>query len=197
MRPSLTGRDRRALITGAVVIITLTALARGLPAWRHWTRTARTRAAIAAADVARAESRLRIQHQLTDSLDVRGKRLIAFAPALLNGATTASAGATLAGLVSGAATASLHVDAVQLLPARDSASSSTFRRVAVRVDATGDVRGVVRMLAALERGPTLLAIRALGIEQAEPAAPPDHPEALHVTLTVEGLMLAPRESTAP
>jgi hypothetical protein len=59
-----------------------------------------------------------------------------------------------------------------------------FAPVSVRIDATADVRGLTNLLTRLERGPTLLVVRALSITQPEPNA---EMEALAVELTVEGL----------
>jgi len=47
------------------------------------------------------------------------------------------------------------------------------------------------MLAALEGGQTLLAVRELSITQPQTSAPADQMEALRVELRVEGLMLRP------
>jgi hypothetical protein len=73
----------------------------------------------------------------------------------------------------------------------DTSSRSTFVRVGVRGEVRGDIAGVTAMMAALEGGPTMLAVRELSITQPETSAPADHMEALRVELSVEGLMLRP------
>ena len=88
----------------------------------------------------------------------------------------------------------MRLGAVQIRP--DTAGSETFTRISVRADAMGDVAGVTKMLATLERGPTLLAVRSLSIDQSEPAATSDRMESLRVSIVVEGLMLSPRAAAS-
>jgi hypothetical protein len=195
MSGGMSQRDRRALTVGVVSILILVALSRGLPAWSSWRHQAGEDALSTTAERARAEALLTIRRAIGDSLAARNERFVSLAPKLLSGGSPAAAGATLAGLVSGAAaTTGVRLGAVQIRP--DSASPNAFTRISVRADATGDVRGVTKMLSALERGPTLLAVRSLSIDQPEPAATNDHMEALRVTLVVEGLMLTPHTSEA-
>lgn len=189
--PGMSARDRRALVVGVISISALVILSRGLPAWRGWRRAAHEGAIAATTDLGRARSLLSMSSAISDSLAARNDRFLALAPALLGGESPAAAGATLAGLVSGAAaTSGVRLGAVQIRP--DTASSATFTRISVRADATSDISGVTKMLATLERGPTLLAIRSISIDQSEPAATSDRMEALRVTIVVEGLMLSPR-----
>lgn len=194
MRLALAPRDQRTLRIGATVIVTLVALARGVPALQQWAREARSAAVSTSADLARATARVRLRRALGDSLAARNRRFLALAPALLSGDTPASAGATLAGLVSGAAAAAgVRLGAVQIhAPRADAAQRDAFTRIIAETDATGDVHGLAQLLALLERGPILLAVRTFAVTQAEPAAPADRMEVLHATLIVEGLMLAPR-----
>jgi hypothetical protein len=195
-RIGMSPRDRRALMVGVISIGSLVTLSRGIPAWRSWRQSAYERATAATTDLARARSLLSVSGAIGDSLAARNDRFLSLAPALLGDESPAAAGATLAGIVSGAAaTAGVRLGAVQIRP--DTASSSTFTRVSVSADATGDIAGVSKMLAALERGPTLLAIRSLSIDQSEPATASDRMEALRVSLVVEGLMLSPRSAVPP
>jgi hypothetical protein len=185
------------LLVGAVTVFTMVALSRGLPAWSSWQRRVREDARVSRTEAARAQALLGIGRAVEDSLAVRDERFVALAPKLLGGESPAAAGATLAGLVSGAAASSgVRVGAVQIRP--DTTSTGAFTRVSVRADATGDIRGVTKLLSTLERGPALLAIRSFSIDQPEPAASSDRMEALRVTLEVEGLMVTPRgPSTRP
>jgi|GEM_PF-959082 len=188
---AMSQRDRRALLVGAVTVLLMVVLSRGLPAWSSWQRRMREDARVARTEAARAEALLGIGRAIEDSLAARDERYVALAPKLLGGESPAAAGATLAGLVSGAAASSgVRVGAVQIRP--DTGSTGAFTRVTVRADATGDIRGVTKMLSTLERGPALLAIRSFSIDQPEPAAANDRMEALRVTLEVQGLMLTPR-----
>lgn len=187
----MSARDRRALIVGVVSIGSLITISRGLPAWRAWRQAAHEEAVRSATDLSRARSLLSVSGAIGDSLASRNDRFLALAPALLGGESPAAGGATLAGIVSGAAaTAGVRLGAVQIHP--DTTSSETFTRISVRADATGDIAGVTKMLATLERGPTLLAVRSLSIDQSEPAATSDRMESLRVSIVVEGLMLSPR-----
>lgn len=191
----MSARDRRALIVGVLSIGSLVTLSRGLPAWRAWRTAANEESSRSAADLTRARSLLMVSGAIGDSLAARNDRFLALAPALIGGKSPAAAGATLAGIVSGAAaTAGVRLGAVQIRP--DTASSNTFTRISVRADATGDIEGVTKMLATLERGPTLLAIHSLSIDQSEPAAASDRMESLRVSIVVEGLVITPRAVTS-
>jgi hypothetical protein len=174
------------LIIGAIISVS-----RSLPAWLAWQREARASAAEVQTELAHARAGAAARKAVHDSLAARGQRLLALAPALLSGDSPASAAATLAALVSGAAAqANVRLGAVQVRP--DSVALGAFTRVAVRASATGDVTGVTQMLLSLERGPTLLAVRELSITQPEPTAPADRAEALRLEFLVEGLMLNPK-----
>jgi hypothetical protein len=165
--------------------------ARVLPALVRWERDAQSSDISRRALLARATTAIALSNQVRDSARARGARIIALAPALLEGETPATASATLAGIISGAAVRSnVRIGALQLHA--DTASRGTFVRIGVRGDATGDVAGITTMLSLLESGPTLLAVRELSITQPEPGALADHAEALRVELSVEGLMLRSR-----
>lgn len=191
MLARLSPRDRRTLLGGVGAIAAIVALGRGLPAWRRWDAETRAGAAELVAEAARAEASVRDERPTRDSLAARNGRFLALAPRLLEGATPATAAANLSAVVSGVATLSnVRVESVELQS--DSGGAGSFRRVAVRASLVGDVRGVMATLAALERGPTLLAIRELAITQTEQAGPEDRAEVLRAQLVVEGLALAPR-----
>jgi hypothetical protein len=183
-------RDRRALSIGAGTILGLVVLGRGLPALLSWERKEATRAQAQGAELARVRVEIARAPMVQDSARAHGARIVALAPLILGGDSPATASATLAGIISGAAArANVRVGALQLHA--DTASKSTFVRVGVRGEVTGDIAGVTAMLASLERGPTMLAIRELSITQPELAAASDQMESLHVELVVEGLMQRP------
>lgn len=187
----LSRRDRRALLVGVLSIVAMTIVSRGLPAWRAWQHDTRQQATTVIAELSRAEALLRSHRTLADSLAARGERFAGLIPEFLSGKSPAAAGATLAGLVSGAAAdAGVELGSVEIRP--DSLGSGELTRVSVRVNASGDVRGVMNMLATLESGPELLAIRSLKIDQPDPGASSATMERLRVTLVVEGLLLTPR-----
>jgi hypothetical protein len=184
-------RDRRALLAGVAALAIVLAVGRGVPAFLSWQREARGEDAEARQALARDRSLIALDPATRDSAIVRGRRVIALAPVILSGDSPNSAGATLAGILSGAAAQSgVRLGAVQIRS--DSLSRDAFTRIGAHMEATGDIRGVANMLDALERGPTLLSIRSFSITQPEMLAGDDRVEALRVELDVEGLMLNPR-----
>lgn len=187
---SLSARDRRTLLVGAIVVGTLLLVFRGIPAWRRWDAGTRSSAAELVDAAARARAESRALPAALDSIDARQKRLIALAPRVLDGKTPAAAGATLAGIVSGAAArAGVSIGSVQIQP--DTASAGPmFVRVFVRGDATGDLPGITRMLALLEGGPELLDVREVSITQPDAGGPADRPESLRLEFTVDGIAVA-------
>jgi hypothetical protein len=97
-------------------------------------------------------------------------------------------GAALASVVSGAAViAGLELGAISIR--LDTTRTNVFSRPSVRGDARGDITGLTRFLAALERGPTMLVIRQLAVTQPEPGAAGDRPETLRIEFTIEGIAL--------
>ena len=190
-KPRLGVRDRRALTIGAGVIAIVLLASRGVPAMIAWQRERNRDADARQEKLDRAMAAISRVGAVRDSIGARGERIVALAPVLVAGDTPASASASLAELMSGAAELSnVKLGALQLHA--DTSSRDAFVRVGVHGEATGDVTGIMSMLASLESGPTLLAVRELSITQPEPSAPADHMETLHVELTVEGLMLRQR-----
>lgn len=168
--------------------MTLLLAARGIPAWLGWQRETRAGAAELHAEATRAIASVRGAESTHDSLIAREVRYLALVPGLLDGDSPAAAAAALSSLVSGAAeTGGVRVGSLQLR--NDSTSRGAFTRVAVRASLVGDIRGLTRMLAALEQGPELLAIRELSVTQPDVAAGDDRPEMLRAELLVEGLVL--------
>jgi hypothetical protein len=190
MKMQMSGRDRRALTFGIGAIVILFALGKGVPRLLSWERGARSNASDQQEGFDRATAEIARANVVSDSAKAWGGRIIALAPALVGGDSPATASATLAGIISGAAARSnVKIGVLQLHA--DTSSRSTFMRVGVRGEATGDIAGVMAMLATLEGGPTLLWVRELSVTQPEPTAPADHMEALRIELNVEGLMLRP------
>ena len=190
MKMQMSTRDRRALTFGVGAIAVLFAIGKGVPKLLSWEREARSDASEQQEEFDRATAEIARANIVRDSAKARGARIIALAPALIEGDSPATASATLAGIISGAAARSnVKIGALQLQA--DTSSRGTFVRVGVRGEATGDIAGVTAMLAALEGGQTLLAVRELSITQPQTSAPADQMEALRVELRVEGLMLRP------
>jgi hypothetical protein len=189
--PRVAVRDRRALVTGTIVILLLLLQTRWLPAWRRWDGSVRASAAATAQEAARAEHAVLLLPHALDSLQVRRVRLASLARGALAGESAAASAAALASLVSGAAArAGVQIGTVQVRP--DTPSAGTFVRIGVRADGTGDLGAITRMLVLLEGGTELLAVRAFSITQPIPGGAAEQPEALQLEIVVEGLALSSR-----
>lgn len=188
---ALSDRDRRALYVGFMSVSILIVLARGVPLWLAWTRAAQDDARAATMELARADALLSSRRMLADSLSARGGRLVSVMPVFLAGTNSEAAGATLAGVISQAA-ADSRMEMGSMEVRADSLGTGEVAQVSVRAVASGDVSGVMQMLAAIESAPQLLAVRSVRIDQPEPDASPATMERLQLTLVVEGLLLTPR-----
>lgn len=187
---SLSPRDRRVLAIGAITVAVLVAGTKGVPAWLAWVRDTRVEATEFAREATRAQGSVATSGALRDSLAARRARLEELGPSIIESESPAVAAGALAEILSNAAAESnVRLGSVQLRT--DTTSRSAFSRVGVRAEFTGDIIGVASMLYLLEGGAELLAIRELSITQPEPAAGDDRPEALRVSLLVEGLMQRP------
>jgi hypothetical protein len=187
----LSRRDRRTLVIGGSVIGSLVLLSKGVPVWRDWVAASKAGAVEQARAVVEADALVAHAKASRDTLAARNTRYIALAPALIAGNTPAEASATLASLVSSAASgAGVKLGAVQLRPVADTGAARAFVRVGVHADVVGDIRGITTLLASLEHGPARLRVRDVTITQPDAAAPDDRVEALRADLTVEGLAMA-------
>lgn len=183
MRP----RDRRGVRIGGAIVIAAALGLRVLPWAVRQVGTWRTGVAARAATLGREQALLASAPRLEASLDHRLRRVVALAPALLAGRTSAEATATLASLLTlGATRHGLRVLSVDPLP--DSAAG-VFDRVALHAGLEGDVHGLVTLLAALETGAPLLTVTQLSVEAPAPAAARSTAEALQIGLTVQGYAL--------
>jgi hypothetical protein len=190
----MSARDRRMLLVGGSVIASLIVLSKGVPAWRDWVANARAGAVEQARAAADADALIAHATATRDTVVARNARYVALAPALLSGNSAAEASATLASLVSSAASvAGVKLGAVQLRAPADTGARRTFVRIGVHADVTGDIRGVTTLLANLEHGAVRLRVRDLTVTQPDAAAPGDRVEALRAELTVEGLAMAKRQ----
>lgn len=182
---TMSPRDRRALLIGTVVIGALVIGGRGIPAWRRWQQHSQAMADAAAIELERQQAALIDQGAARDSLAARRKRFESLRSTWLDGDTPAAAGAALAGEIS---TAGEHAGVtVGALDIRiDSASSQPFVPVRVHATATGDIQGIVNLLAGIEGARLAMAVRTLSIDAADPAPAPNRAEVLRVELIVEG-----------
>jgi hypothetical protein len=186
----MSARDRRMLLVGGSVIASLIVLSKGVPAWHDWVANSRAGAVEQARAAADADVLVSHATATRDTVVARNARYVALAPALLSGNSPAEASATLASLLSSAASvAGVKLGAVQLRAPADTGARRTFVRIGVHADVTGDIRGVTTLLANLEHGAVRLRVRDLTVTQPDAAAPGDRVEALRAELTVEGLAL--------
>lgn len=167
---------------------------RGVPAWRAWDAEARASAAELSAEVARARDAVAGSSSIRDSLNARMARLAVLDSVLLDGDASASIAAALAEEIAVAAeesgvrlgTVQAIVDSGGRLISRAGGRTGLLR-VKSRTDVTADIGGLAALLAWLEEAPPLLAVRELSVTQPEPGAPDGQPEALRVSLLIEGL----------
>jgi hypothetical protein len=151
---------------------------------------------MAIADLAHARATIANARAVDDSLRARQRRFVAMAPLIVAGESPSAAAAALGSLVSGAADLSgMTIGTIQV--SSDTTARGVFVRVSATADATGDITGVTTMIASLEAGPTLLAVRELTVVQPDPGAGGDRAEALRVQLRVEGLALNHSRSDEP
>lgn len=180
-------RDRRAIALGAGIILASATLGRGAPLWKQWVNETRDQAWQAQTRAGRLRVVARARAQLASAVAGASREYLALAPRLLDGNTPATAGASLLAMVSNAVIgAGLQVGSIQ--SSGDSAGRR-FARVAVRGEATGDVKGLTEFLKTLETGPVITGVRELSIDQPEPGAPNEQSEALRIQFVIDGIAL--------
>jgi hypothetical protein len=189
----VSARERRTLVRGISLLALGLLVARGLPEARRWEAAARASAARRMAEAARLEAAIAALPATRDSAAARRSRLVALAPRVLEGSSTASAGASLAAMIAGAA-ARAEVQLGSLEVQYDSAAAGPFALVRVRADASGPLSGILRMLAILEGGPELVRIPEWSITQPVVGGAMDQPEQLRLELVAEGIS-APERGT--
>jgi hypothetical protein len=190
--PRIGGRDRRALLVGAVVIGASLAITRGLPALRASETELRDRLVVTAraADAAERERDL-----LASSLSVsraRGahdeRRLLDHAFA---GESPTEVGALAAQYVLGVA--EVHGGTVQSVsPSTDSTFADGALGVEIQLHLTTDAIGLFSLLDELGRGPRLTALQFVRLSIGNPTAAAGEPEALRVEVGLTGVGRRPR-----
>jgi len=192
----MTARDRRTLALGAAVIVSLFAIAKGLPVAAAWERERMTEWAHASRLLAESSIDPRNLNAARDSLMARGARLQAI-DSLLPGAASASAAvAQLASALEDLAdSCGVRVTAVQLRP--DSMTAGGLTEVAARVNGTADVAGLAAFLRAIASARTPFVVRELTVTAPEPTAPAAKAEALRFDALVAGLSRTTREASRP
>ena len=184
---SISSRDRRVLLLGGTIVIALLVVGRGLP-WLHAHIQERRQAALAATQLAtQAEWQVRTAEPTRRALKQVHSELAAYDSALVDGVTPSAASASLAALVSEAASiGDAQIGSIQLA-ADTLASRDVLSHVTARVSASGDLMSLALMLQGLEQGPQLLAVRELNMVRSPSGSARGQTESLQVELLVEGL----------
>lgn len=186
---SVSGRERRFVLGGLVVLIPILAL-KGFPWWQDWLGSARSSAMHVLEEAARAEQSVGALDETIAALESARQQFLDLAPAFVGHGSHAVSGATLASAVAGiAALSGLELGALHVR--HDSTTTGGVYTLAVRGEAGGGIREVMEFLAAVEAQPAWLAVRELAIGTPDPAAARSRPETLRVQFLIEGLALNP------
>jgi hypothetical protein len=184
----MTERDRRALQLGGAVILAAFLLLRLIPqAWaigrRNW-EDFRGRAEL----LARAQKRVEGARSLEDSSLAAKRRLLALAPALVDGNDDAEALTTLSAELAGIAMKK-QLRMLRTSSIADSARAGQLRRLSVQLAVEGDSRGILDFLAAISRTPEVLVPVDLRIVASDPWAAGAAAEVLQTELTLQAWYL--------
>ncbi|HVS59774.1 MAG TPA: GspMb/PilO family protein [Gemmatimonadaceae bacterium] len=184
----VSARDRKTLIIGGIAVLSLLVIGRGAPAWYRWRSNAAVSTRVVLVDASEATGSVSRSLEVDAAVRRAEVKRMEVSPAFINGSGVAAAAATLASVVSDAATTNgLRLGAVQASGDSAGVKSGGLVHLRVRGDATGDVTAVTRFLAALEGGVPLIAVREVSVTQGEPNASADRPESLHVEFSLEAL----------
>jgi hypothetical protein len=178
-------REQRVVLIGGLIVLGLLTSSRALPPLLRWRRDMIDSAEERRAEAQRAEAVTRAHALTLDTLAARKAELVALAPLFLGTTTRANAEGVLATLVSGSAEfAGMRLGSILL---RTDTTGHLVKLVQARASLVGDIRGVMSLLRSLERGPELIAVRELSLNQPEPAAPDEKPESLQLEIAVQGV----------
>jgi hypothetical protein len=183
-------RDKKALVWGGAVIVGAV-LCLGVIPWATREVSASWEAATSRrATLARAQTLLAERYVVRDSLGRVLSQIIALAPQLVEGKSPAEAQASLASLLSLAA--SRHALRILRADALPDSALGVFSRVALHAELEGDIAGLTRLLRAVETATPLLSVTALGVSVQDPASPSNQAELLRIDLDVAGYYLPRR-----
>jgi type II secretion system (T2SS) protein M len=190
-------RDRRALVWGASVVVGALLLLRVIPWGVRSARAAHIELAERSALLARARDEVARQGTLQDSVAAVTGQVVALAPKILAGNTSAEAAADLAGRLNLAASRS-GTKLERVDPLTDTTTDAgRLRRVSARVTLEGDIGGITRFLRSIEGGEAVLTISQLRLTAPDPASSDRVPERLRLEATVGGSFLTRAEGRTP
>jgi hypothetical protein len=188
----LSRRDRRALSAGAAIVgaVLLTRLT--VPVLDLLTRVREANQA-ASDRLAFSQQDLAALGATRDTLAARVVRLARADSLLLSPGSPAHVASELGAIVRDAS----RTAGLELLGATtqsDSVVIGTFQRAVVRLEAQGDVSGLMQFLLLVELAPGLLDVRELSVTPVEPAAGDDRAEVIRVSIAIEGVARSPGTS---
>jgi hypothetical protein len=188
-RTAVGSRDRRAAITGIALILGLVAMFRGVPLAVGALRNLEGGASDAQRSLRRSRDVIAEEADMRAAFAVSARRLLASAPLLLTGHSSADAASALSSLVGGiAARDRIRIGRMESL--RDS-TAGAFIRIAVRVEAQGDIAGISHWLATMEEGQPLLTLSGLSLSAPDARGAGDRPEVLRAEVTITGWAMLP------
>ena len=124
-----------------------------------------------------------------EALAARTRRLADADTLLLSAGSAAHVASELGAIVRGAA----RTAGLELLGATtqsDSVVRGAFQSALVRLEAQGDISGLMQFLLLIELGPGLVDVRELSVTPVEPAAGGDRAEVLRISISIEGVARA-------
>ncbi|HZH42403.1 MAG TPA: type II secretion system protein GspM [Gemmatimonadales bacterium] len=191
----MTARDRRALLWGGGAVLAAVIVLRVLPFAIRTARAAEADLRERAALLARARADLASVDALRDSAGVLAHAVVALAPDLVADSTPGDAAASLATLL-GLAAERHHLKVVTTGPVDADTVAGRLGRVRVHAQLQGDMRGLVGLVHALERGAPALAVQSMRVAAPAPATDGRAPEVLAIDVTVDGWYLRPSGGTS-
>jgi hypothetical protein len=169
---------------------------RAVPAWRDLRSNAQSTAVETIARAEELETVLATFAGAMDTLEARIAQVSAIRPEVVAAETPAGASANAEALLAELARESLvRLDGVKIQV--DTALSKQLPLLVIELRATADITGLSAFLQALERGPTVLAVRRLSVQSKGVEVVPAQAETLAVHLTIEGLGLIRTTGDAP
>ncbi len=148
------GRNRRAVLAGAAVVLAAWVALRGLPTLLNVVSTAEARLHELAFELSRDRGEVEYGQRLVRGGTKLQDAVVGLAPDLLSGTTSTDAADDLTSRVTlSAGTGSVRISAIK--PVQDSARAGWLRRAGVRVTLEGDLGGIVSTLQHLAAGPVL------------------------------------------
>ena len=176
---------RRPLLFAGITVLALWVAFKAAPTVLARIREARWQFTDRVRLLEQSRRELALEAAIADSSKAIKEAMVSLAPRLLSGTTPAEAADALNGLISLAADrSSTKLTAVSA--EEDSASAGLLRRVAVRAQFDGDIRGLAGFLRSLVEGETVLVADRLQVVAAEPGGSGAGPEVLRIELTVRG-----------